>query len=62
MSLSFLDITVRFSQSMYNVDESDGVVQILLILSNPSSTALNVTVFATDESADGKYVYYMYAS
>ena len=46
-----LDATVRFGQAMYTVDESDGVVEILLILSNPSSTILLITVFALDESA-----------
>ena len=45
---------MKFGQAMYTVDESDGVVQILLVLSNPSSTVLLVTVFALDESA-GKY-------
>ena len=46
---------------MYTVDESNGVVQILLILSNPSSTTLNVTVFAADESANGKYIRMLHA-
>ena len=45
---------MRFGQAMYTVDESDGVVEILLVLSNPSSTILFITVFALDESA-GKY-------
>ena len=59
ISLS-LDATVRFSQAMYTVDESNGVVQILLILSNPSSTTLNITVLATDKSANGKYITFMH--
>ena len=49
-----LDATVRFGQAMYTVDETDGVVEILLTLSNPSSTILLITVFALDESA-GKF-------
>ena len=51
-----LDATVGFGQAMYTVDENDGVVQILLILSNPSSATLNLTVFTTDISANGKYI------
>ena len=54
--ISFLlDATVRFGQAMYTVDESDGVVEILLILSNPSSTISLITVFALDKSAGECY-------
>lgn len=49
-----LDITVRFGQAMYIVDENIGVVQILLILINPSSTNTNIKVLSADETA-GKY-------
>ena len=42
-----------FNQSTYSVDEDAGPAQPILILSNPSSMAFNVTVFNTDGSATG---------
>ena len=39
--------TVSFSQSTYRVNENEGLVQPVLVLSNPSS--INVTVRVTDE-------------
>ena len=42
-----------FNQSTYSVDEDAGPAQPVLILSNPSSMAFNVTVFTTDGSATG---------
>lgn len=38
--------TISFNQSMYSVGESEGSVQLVLDLSNPSST--NFTVGVTD--------------
>ena len=46
--------TVNFNQSTYNVDEDDGPAQPVLVLSNPSSTDIIVSVFSTDGSATGK--------
>ena len=40
---------------MYTVNENAGAVQVSLILSNPSSTAVMIQVFNADESATGKY-------
>ena len=48
-------ITVMFNQTMYSVIESNGPAQPVLVLSNPSSTAFNVTVTSTDGSATGEY-------
>ena len=48
-----LDITVRFSQAMYTINENAGVVQVSLILSNPSSTAVNVNFISTNATANG---------
>ena len=45
--------TVAFSQSLYNVKEDDGFVQLELFLSNPSSTNITVELFAFDGSASG---------
>ena len=50
-----LEITVQFGQAMYTINENAGVVQVSLILSNPSSTAVMIQVFNADGSATGKY-------
>ena len=44
-----------FSQSVYSVDEDTGVIESILVLSNPSSTDITVEVFNTDGSATGEY-------
>ena len=49
-----IDITVSFNQSVYSVNESDGPVQPVLILSSPSSTEVTVMVFSTGGSATGE--------
>lgn len=46
-------ITVRFSQSSYSVDEDVGIVQPVLVLSNPSSFIETVQVIVTNVSANG---------
>ena len=51
-----LDITVSFGQGMYTINENAGVVQVSLILSNPSSTVVSVNVFNTNVTANGKYI------
>ena len=50
-----LATTVMFNQSMYNVDEDDGPAQLILVLSNPSSSDITVQVITEDGSATGKY-------
>ena len=47
-------ITITFSEATYNVNENAGVVQPLLVLSNPSSIAFTVQVVNTNGSATGK--------
>ena len=54
LSKTYLAPTVNFNQSAYNVDEDDGPVQLVLVLSNPSSTDITISVFSTDGSATGK--------
>ena len=51
---SFVDATVSFSQSMYNVDEDDGEIQVVLVLSNPSSVDIIVQVVDNSSTAMGK--------
>ena len=46
--------TVSFEQASYTVDEGDGSVEPLLVLSNPSSTDVIVQVHTIDGSATGK--------
>ena len=43
-----------FNQTSYSVIESAGPAQPVLVLSNPSSIAFNVTVTSTDGSATGE--------
>ena len=53
-SLSLVAANVSFEQQTYKVNEDDENVQPVLVLSNPSSTAITVEVFSTDGSATGK--------
>ena len=46
--LLITDITIRFNQSLYSVDEDSGVVQPVLVLNRLSST--NITVYIRDSS------------
>ena len=57
-----LDITVSFGQGMYSINENAGVVQVSLILSNPSSTVVNVNIFNTNVTANGKYISRLFIS
>lgn len=45
--------TVTFNQTTYNVSEKS-TAQIVLILSNPSSSEVTVEVFNTNKTAFGK--------
>ena len=47
-------ITVTFDQSAYSVAEDVGSVQLVMILSNPSSFVETVQVISTDITALGK--------
>ena len=57
MYLIILLVTsVKFSQVAYSIGENNRMVQIELVLSNPSSTNITVQVFNTDKSAaNGEY-------
>ena len=50
-----LDSTVRFNQSTYSISEGDGLLQPVLILSNPSSTDITVQIRTNDNTTTGKY-------
>ena len=47
----FVVILVHFNKSMYNVNESDGIVQTILILSSPPAVDVTVHVLSIDGSA-----------
>lgn len=51
LNLFLLVATINFSQSLYVVNERNGVVNPVLILSNKSSTDITVQVVVTDFSA-----------
>jgi len=45
---------VNFSQSNYNANENDELVQLMLVLSNPSSSDIIVYVDTIDREATGE--------
>ena len=45
---------MSFAESMYSVNENDGVLQPVLVLSESSSTNITITVEADDITATGK--------
>ena len=45
---------VSFEEQTYSINETDGKVEPVLVLSNPSSSVITVQVFSTDGSATGK--------
>jgi len=47
---------VSFEQAAYSVNEDAGPVQLVLVLSNPSSTDVTVELLSTDGTAIGKFV------
>ena len=47
----FVVVTVHFHESAYVVNESDGIVQPVLVLSSPPAVDITIHVFSTDGSA-----------
>ena len=45
--------TISFNQSMYSVIENEGPVQLVLVLSNPSSTDVTVRITNGEGTATG---------
>ena len=50
-----LDTTVSFNHSTYSVSENDTMLRTILVLSNPSSTAITIQVLSSDINTTGKY-------
>ena len=47
--------TISFEQSVYIINQNDGWLQPVLVLSIPSSTAIIAQVFNLDGSADSEF-------
>lgn len=45
---------MKLNESNYNIYEASGVVEPMVIFSNPSSTEITVQVYAMDVTAMGK--------
>ena len=45
---------INFSQPVYSIDENNGAVEIQLLFSNPSSTAIAIEVTSEEINATGK--------
>ena len=54
LKFTVIDIILRFNQSVYNIDESDGPIQCALVLSNPSSYDIVIQVKDNEISATGE--------
>ena len=56
---------MSFNHSTYIIDEDDGSIQPVLVLSNPSSTDITIQVVNEDSTATGEYPilksYYYYS-
>ena len=50
----FIVTNVSFNQSVYNVDENIGHLQVVLALGNPSSTDITVEITDNGITANGK--------
>ena len=48
-----IDVTVSFEQSAYSVDEDHGPVDLVLVLSTPSSFGINLQIITNDNTAIG---------
>ena len=52
--IHFVVTTVFFNNSLYNVNEDNGQVEVTLILSKPSSTDITVTITDIQGTASGE--------
>jgi len=54
---NFVAVSVKFGQSIYNVREATGFVQIEVVLSNPSSYEISLQIRNFDVSATSQGIY-----
>jgi len=52
--LLYTDVTISFNQPLYNINENDGILQPVLVLSNPSSFDATVRVRDAKKTAKGE--------
>ena len=57
MLCCFIVITISFNQMLYRVNESDGTVEIMVGLSNPSMTDITVQLVSNGITAMSKSTY-----
>ena len=50
----YLATSVNFSQPVYHIVEDEGLLEVVVILSNPSAIDITITVFSNHGSATGK--------
>ena len=50
----FIDITLKFNQPVYTVDEDAGAIPCMIVMSGQSSTNINAQVITADGSAMGE--------
>ena len=55
-----LAVTVDFNQSSYGVNEENEVVQLTLLLSNPTSSNITIQLRVRQDSAKSKPAYILY--
>ena len=54
--------TVQFSSLAYRIEESQGFVQIELLIANPLSTDFSVDIISNDNSATSMYLIIVHVS
>ena len=55
-----VDASVSFTYPTFDANEGNGLAQLVLTLTNPSSSVVNIQVLDTDGSATSKPVLYIY--
>ena len=49
-------LTVRFTETVYNVSEGEGVMTIGVVLNRPSPQRITIRVVITENTAEGKII------
>ena len=55
--LVLVAVTISFDQLIYFVDEDNGTVELMAILSNPSIADITVQIMSSDVTAISKYAH-----
>ena len=54
--MHYIAVSVSFNQSTYMINENDGLVQPVLVLSNSVATDITLQVITNDITATGEYI------